>query len=426
MSINIEAIADRTLQMMQDVGFDDSHVCITVSERDELNVAHNDPSLLRSTEDYSVSLVGILDGRKASSALTDFDERAIEAGVKGLFERVHSAPQDDANAVSANQVGHYDHGPMGSNLDLLADKVDELLDFRAREAGKVTMEEGGSSHRVSRSVELTSQGTRLSFNVGSFELSAMGTASENGRSSSFNYSGGRSDDLSTRHASEWFAIGDMLRDTQNQIDTKPIPQRFTGSVLLAPSAVSDLVGWFLAQLSSGALIADSSIFKDKVGEQVAVAGFNLSSYFDAPGHVPFTTDGYLANPLTVVEGGRLNTLLLDQYGSRKTGLLHTPATSGWRIAPGSDAKSDLISGIPQGALVNRLSMGSPAANGDFSGVIKNSFIITDGKPGPALSDTMVSGNMAKMLLAIDGISAEHIDYGGEDFPFLRVPGLHFS
>ena len=31
-----------------------------------------------------------------------------------------------------------------------------------------------------------------------------------------------------------------------------------------------------------------------------------------------------------------------------------------------------------------------------------------------------------MLLEIDGISSEHIDYGGEDYPWLRIPGMHFS
>jgi PmbA protein len=31
--------------------------------------------------------------------------------------------------------------------------------------------------------------------------------------------------------------------------------------------------------------------------------------------------------------------------------------------------------VPRGALVDRLSMGDPAPNGDFSGVVKNSFLI---------------------------------------------------
>ena len=76
--------------------------------------------------------------------------------------------------------------------------------------------------------------------------------------------------------------------------------------------------------------------------------------------------------------------------------------------------------------MTRFSMGSPGANGDFSGIIKNSFIIENGEVGGALAETMVAGNMAAMLENVSGISQEHIDFGGEDFPWLRIPGLHFS
>jgi PmbA protein len=426
MTIDIKNIAEQTLQRMQETGFDDCHVSIGISEQDELNVAHNEPSLLRSTEDYSVSLMGIIDGRKAGAALTDINEGAIANEVAGLFERAQSAPQDDANAVSSEQTGHFEQGPLSSNLDLLAEKVIELLDYRTQYAPKVTLEEGGASHAVSRSYEMTSKGTCLSSTVGCYQLTAMGTASEDGRSSSFNYSGGRANDLSQKHTSEWFAIGEMLTDTQNQIDTKPLGARFTGEVILAPSAVSDLVGWLLGQLGSGALISKSSVYEQSVGEMVAAPALSIRSYFDAPGHVPYTGDGFLANPLNVVVQGKLITLLPDLYGSRKTGLAHTASTSGWRVDPGTDNKDDLIASVKNGALVNRLAMGSPAANGDFSGVIKNSFVIRDGKIGAALADSMVNGNMSKMLLDISGVSAEHLDYGGEDYPWLRIPNMHFS
>ena len=65
-------------------------------------------------------------------------------------------------------------------------------------------------------------------------------------------------------------------------------------------------------------------------------------------------------------------------------------------------------------------------NGDFSGVIKNSFAIDDGHVGDALAETMISGNVAQLLLAVSAVSAERIDSGGLALPWLRVGGLHFS
>ena len=426
MAVDPKQIAETALEQMQVAGFDDSHVSVAVSEQDELNIAHNEPSLLRSTENYDISLVGILDGRKAAATLTDIVEGAIADAARGLFARAQSAPQDEANAVSADQVAHFEQGPLVADLDLLAEKTSELLEFRASNTPKVMIEEGGATHRLSRSHELTSRGSALSCTVGCLDLGLMCTASEGEKSSSFNYSSGRSNDLGARHAVEFFALGEMLVDTQNQIDTQSIDSQFTGEVILAPSAVSDLVGWLLQQLSAQALIAGSSVYRDSVGAAIAAPTLSLRSYFDAPGHVPYTADGFNAAPIHLVENGRLTTLLLDLYGSRKTGLPHTPSTSGWRIEPGNQSKADLMGSVARGALVNRLSMGAPASNGDFSGVIKNSFIIEDGQIGSALAETMVSGNMARMLLDIEGISSEHIDYGGEDYPWLRIPGMHFS
>ena len=59
-----------------------------------------------------------------------------------------------------------------------------------------------------------------------------------------------------------------------------------------------------------------------------------------------------------------------------------------------------------------------AVNGDFAGVAKNSFRIENGKIGPALSETMISGNLADMLKNIGGISAELVCSGSYALPWV--------
>jgi PmbA protein len=88
--------------------------------------------------------------------------------------------------------------------------------------------------------------------------------------------------------------------------------------------------------------------------------------------------------------------------------------------------AELLQGVQRGAVVGRLSMGNPAANGDFSGVIKNSFAINGGEVGSALSETMINGNVAQMLRDVVAVSTERIDTGGWCMPWVRVSGLHFS
>jgi PmbA protein len=128
-----------------------------------------------------------------------------------------------------------------------------------------------------------------------------------------------------------------------------------------------------------------------------------------------------------VRAGVLQTLTPTLYGSRKTGLPHRPvAPGGWEIAAGETALDQMIAGVARGAIVGRLSMGMPAANGDFSGVIKNSFSIQGGAIGPALSEVMITGNMGRMLRDIVAVSSERIDMGSLALPWIRVANLHFS
>ena len=426
MSVNIEHIAEYALSGMTNAGFEHAQVSASISEQDELNIQHSEPSLLRSTEDHALSLMGIVDGRKASMALTDLTEGVIDSSIQDLFERTKIAPQDEANSVSSGQTGHFKQGPVEGDMDLLALKVEEILEFRSSNTPLMHIEEGAAVHRIARETLLTSSGSKLSCEIGSYNLSVMGTASDGDKSSSFNYTGGTANDLASAHASELFGIGDMLRETERQIDTKPIGGNFTGDIILAPTAAGDLLGWLISQLSDMALISDSSVFKDQVGKQISDDQLTIRSCFDAPGHAAYTRDGFVAEPLTLIENGKLSSLLPSLYGSKKTGIKHVPCSSGWTIDAGDTAKADMISAITRGAMVNRLSMGQPGPNGDFSGVIKNSFEIKDGNIGQALSETMIAGNMTAMLNDIVSISSEHIDLGGADYPWIRIANLNFS
>ena len=82
MSIDISNTAEQALEAMTAAGFDAAQVSVTIREQDELNIAHSEPSLLRSTEDHALSLLGIVDGRKASTALTDLSPATIESSIK--------------------------------------------------------------------------------------------------------------------------------------------------------------------------------------------------------------------------------------------------------------------------------------------------------------------------------------------------------
>jgi PmbA protein len=424
--IDLNDAASHALARMRDAGFDDAQVTALHSKLDELAVAHNEPTMLRSTEGHKLALLGIVDGRMASTELTQLEPDAVRERIARLFADARSAPQDDANAVSSGQHARIVQGPQESDRELLAAKTRELLDFRERETPKMMVDEASVCHQWRRSHTLTSRGSDLAAGVGCYAMSLFGTAREDSKSSSFNAASGVADELASRPAQEYFGIARMLRDTEQQIQTRPFGSKFVGDVVFTPAAVEDLLGWFLGQISDTQLIAGSSLYRESVGQPIASALLSIRSRFDAPGVAAISGDAFATPPVTLIEGGKLLALTPTLYGSRKTGIAHVPTSSGWEIDAGTTPLADLLGGVKRGAIVGRLSMGMPAANGNFSGVIKNSFAIENGEQGHALAETMIAGNMAQMLKDIVAASRDTIDSGARRLPWIRVSNLHFS
>ncbi len=386
METTLRNAAQTALELMRSAGFEHAQVTAAHTQLDELNVAHNEPSLLRSAESHKLTLMGIVEGRSASTEMADLSADAMRERIAGLYADAKSAPQDDANAVSSGQHARIVQGPQEADRDLMAGKMAELLAFRATETPKMMIDEGDAKHTLRRWHTLTTGGSDLSGSVGCYSLGAFGTARDGNQSSSFNYTGGDTDDLGHAPAQDQFGMGQMLRDTERQIHTQPAGGKFVGDVVLTPNAVASLLSWLQGQLSDTQLISGSSLYRDSVGQIMASPLLTVRSRFDSPG----------------VAGG------------------------GWVVESGTTPLAEMVGGVKRGALVGRLSMGSPAANGNFSGVIKNSFLIEGGELGTALSEVMIAGNMAQMLKDIVAVSREVIDSGSLSLPWLRINNLHFS
>lgn len=429
---DLQADAERALQRMREQGFDAAQVSVSRTRRSEVCIAHNEPSLLRSNESQRLQLVGLLDGRRADTDASELDDASVAATVQSLWTSVRSAPQDAANAVSQGQRARIERGPRdGVELARLTGAMRALLDWRAAQAPTVMLEEALAGHNVFDGCVLTSGGSELSCALGWFDATAFGLAREGTQASSFNYAGGSCDDLGGGDGGasfiDRFGIDTMMRGLARQVHTRQLGQPFVGTVVLTPRAVTDLLGWLLGQLSDQALIDGSSVYRHAFGQAVASPLLTLASRFDAPGTAPFSTDAFVLQPVQLLSSGKLNCLTPSLYGSRKTGVPHVPvAADGWDLADGETPLERLIAGVDRGALVDRLSMGRPASNGDFSGVIKNSFLIQRGEVGSALSETMIAGNVAQMLRDVSAVSVERIDMGEWVVPWVGVQGLHFS
>ena len=141
----------------------------------------------------------------------------------------------------------------------------------------------------------------------------------------------------------------------------------------------------------------------------------------------YTSDGFRSEPVTVIENGVLKTHILDLYTANKTDRPVTKnGASALLVKEGTQSLQDIIGSIEKGLLVGGFSGGSPGANGEFSGVAKNSFLIENGKVGGAVSETMISGNLGNMLQQVRGISRETCADGSSVLPYMAVDGIVIS
>ena len=96
------------------------------------------------------------------------------------------------------------------------------------------------------------------------------------------------------------------------------------------------------------------------------------------------------------------------------------------VEPGERSLEELIASVENGLLLNRFSGGNPSPNGDFSGVAKNSFLIRNGKIASAVSETMISGNIAALLKNILAVSRERVSDGMTVVPWVKAAGITIS
>jgi PmbA protein len=96
------------------------------------------------------------------------------------------------------------------------------------------------------------------------------------------------------------------------------------------------------------------------------------------------------------------------------------------IKAGKTPLEQMIASVKKGLIVGGFSGGQPGANGEFSGVAKNSFYVEDGKIKGAVSEIMINGNLADALMNIRALSSEVLADGSMVAPYALIDGIVVS
>lgn len=401
------------------------------SEKQELNTEGDTFKLMRTVFGGGAGVTVYQAGRKGSASGNDLSEEGLAALTESALAAAESAPEDPAHDIAPDQGKHaFTQGAVEADFDRFFDRLEEMQTDIAAEYPSVHVMEMVADHTAGRTIYRNSNGTCAESVSGWYDVTVEFSAGDGEKNTGLEYAFQRLDSLDGK----LIDLGDFRRKfeaIQRQIDPAPLSGKFEGTAVFTPGCLLDFIGMTLDNYTGGGVILDgTSQWLDKVGEKVADERITIG--FD-----PFdprivcgerlTGDGYLSEPVNVIENGVLKAHMLGLYAANKTGrpVLKNDG-SDLIMKPGAESLETILAGIEKGLLIGGFSGGHPGANGEFSGVAKNSFLIEHGRVTRAVTETMINGNLGEMLQHVRGISKETDDSGLFSLPYLAVDGIVIS
>ena len=222
-----------------------------------------------------------------------------------------------------------------------------------------------------------------------------------------------------------------VKEAVDGLDGQPVPSGRYG-VLIRNTTAAALLSTFSGIFSADNAQKGLSRLKDREGQDVAAKCVTIVDDPHRPGSAasaPFDGEGVATKRKAVVEGGRLNTLLLNLKTANKQGVPTTAngarssyaagvgiAPTNFHFAPSEIPFEEMLRRTGAGLYITDLQgmhAGANAITGDFSLAAKG-FTVKDGKLEAPVSRITLAGNFYRLL--------EDVEAVGADLEF-RTPGV---
>ena len=423
-------IAQYGLDALLEADADKAECSLTLSDRHELNVELGEFTLMRTTFDTQIGVTAIKNGRKGSTSINKSDNDSLDRAAADALDIAAASTPDDANDIAeAQPPAVFTSGSDAPDMDKMHFRMKEMLQSVEARYPKLVLRQAYLDFTHTRNYFLNSNGVDFVTSEGVYTFMTVFSSKDEEKVSSFNYTA-----FSLKNLEKALlgcgSLDILLQQSTEQINTRPLEGKFVGNIIITPDCLSDMLYFLSYSLGDGPMISGTGIYKDKLNKQIASPMLSIHSrpvsdeicngYFVTP-------DGYAAQNSTIVQDGVLKSFLLSLYGSRKTGLDRAVNSGGAFVVDQGDTPFDeMVKSVKKGILLARFSGGSPSDNGDLSGVAKNSYLIEDGEIKYPISESMISGNVADMLMNVTAVSNERIDYGFSILPWVAVSGVTIS
>ncbi len=428
--MNIETTAQQSLEQLKATGAQKYQTMAVEKKLTEINIENSELSLMRTTCSNEINLEIIHDQKQAQLSVNKTDGPTIKSASQETFQLAQSSQKDECHDISnESESFKLESGDKEPNVEKLVKTLDNLKEKIKVNFPEIKLESSYLSHQNINKYFLNSNNVSFHSDQSYYQLFLMFTGKRGKKASSFNFTGFSmkqlEEDLFTKNE-----INKHLESSVKQIDKQKIPNKFEGEVIFTPECLRTFISGFLAYLKDTMMIEKSSPMLGKLGQKVTSDKLSISSlpYSSEMSTTNFFTgDGFKTQDLNILENGVLKSNLLSLYGSKKTGLERAKNYgSNIVVNAGQSSLEEMVKSTQKGIVFGRFSGGRPSPNGDFSGIAKNSFYVENGEIKYALEETMINGNIIKMLENITSISKYRNNYGDALFPYLQSSGITIS
>lgn len=409
------------------------------TEEVSAEIEKGDLQVARSSRESTLG-IRVLVGDRVGFASTNSPEDLASA-CRDAVALAKAAPGDSHNRFPEAGpcpavAGLFDEASAGFAAADVVRCAAAMLAVAASMDRRVVIGDGGAAAvRTVRAVANT-HGVAAAEAASLFTHHVLVTAREGDQVSSMDFQYG-----ATRRANEIDVTPAVTLACRNALDSLGSSRgaTFRGVVLLSPSAVLDLlVAPLLFQVNARNALRGLTRWRDRLGERVAAPAVSLVDDATLPGGVAsssFDREGTPRAALTIIDRGRLASLLHNAYSSQASAAANTGHAEGSAGGPpligptnlawlaGDASLDDQIADTSLGLFVARFAGNVDPISGDFSGVAKAAHLVRGGRRVAPVNGCLVAGNVFEALDAVLDASRERQKILGFTLPFVRVGGI---
>lgn len=400
---------------------------------------------VQTDQETSIGLRVFVGGRLGFVTTNDVSPRELQTVAAEAVAQARAMPSDPLNELplphTLTAVADLED-PAVAQLDAsyttrMAQEMAERV--QARDS-RIRIDSGSVDASVSCDAIVSSRGVRASSRDTFLSSSLFGMAVDGDDVASFDYDGEVSRSLAGFEKGIDAATDRFCDKCLAGLAAGP-GRSYRGAVVLSPEAVGELLlPILLTAISADSVRKGRSPLAEKLGQSVAASMLTLhedGTVAGGPASASFDREGLPVCRKTLIDAGQLQTFLYNHYEARAAGggaqstgnasgsvsSLPGIAPSYLEIAAGQSSDEEMTDGPEALLWVGRFSGSSESVTGEFSGVVKGSFLV-DANGRRPVREVLIAGNVFEMLGQITAVSKNRRLLSGRALlPSVRIEGL---